>query len=150
MPKLKEDMRTSRVSRTMNNQMVVDTERDIMPTLTIGIGNVNYKNLFVKPAKCRIDLSMTFGCTSCPVKPYALFESLNVESEGIVPFESNCTFSRLYLSCSLSPYILHIEDQNEVCLIDILSFNQTIIVKVDYKFLGSMTPTRTIIAYSAQ
>lgn len=127
-----------------NNNYFVDVKNKVQGTLTMMLGNIVLNNLHIETAKCEIDVTMTYGCTACTDKPYIVFSSYNIKNEGILPFESNCSFERYYLSCNIEPYILKLSDNNNHCLIHVPLLNKTLVVSIEYKYLGKLSPDKYI------
>lgn len=79
---------------------VIETRYRTKALVNILIGNIDINNLQVIPTKCQIDTIMTYACDGCTVKPYVIFRPYKIENEGMVPFESICTFNSKFLSCN--------------------------------------------------
>lgn len=48
--------------RLLNSDSTTDININSKPTLTMSVGNVNFKNLLVVDSKCKLRVAMTFGC----------------------------------------------------------------------------------------
>nr|WPR17621.1 MAG: glycoprotein [Beetle phasma-like virus] len=125
---------------------VAETKHLTRGSVSLTMGNVNFKNLQVVPGTCEIDLTMTFACSSCSYKPYAIFNSYNIKSEGTVLFTSNCTFDVNYMSCNKEPYKMQLIHNEKVCLIHIMSQNKTLIINFEYNFYGELDLEKTLYA----
>lgn len=114
------------------------------------IGNIDINNLQVIPAKCQIDLVMTYACDGCKTKPYVVFKPYKIINQGIVPFESNCTFDSSYISCNPEEYKLTMIDGGQVCSMYLIPFNKTYTINFNYTFLGSLLPYKTLMSKSQE
>lgn len=128
----------------IGDEHTLETERSVNSVINMLIGNVDIRNLQVEKAKCMIESIGTFSCVGCVYEPYAIFQSYNIKSEGIIPFESNCTFDKNYLSCSTQPYKLKLRTPSTSCYVYIPSFNQTIYINFEFQFKGSLDPSKSI------
>lgn len=70
-------------------------------------------------------------------KPYV--QSVNINAEGLLQVESNCTLSKPYLSCSEELYQVTFENNPDYCMIHIPSLNNTMYVNFTYEFLGDLS-----------
>lgn len=61
--------------------------------------------------------------------------------EGIIPFESNCTFNKNFLSCTPEPFVLEVEELNSFCYIFMPSINKTINIDTNIEFIGNLNPS---------
>lgn len=110
------------------------------------MGNVEFNNLQIIPAQCGIEvlLSYKFGCKACTLKPYMIFQSSNIKNRGVLPFESNCTFNRNYLSCNGEPYKLEQQGESKYCSIYVPSRNRTLAENFEFEFLGNLDFSKSI------
>lgn len=90
----------------MRNSEIIETKSMVNANAVITLGNVKFNNLQIMPAQCKVDMILSYGCPACTLKPYAIFQSTNIKNRGILPFESNCTFNKNYVSCNDEPYKL--------------------------------------------
>lgn len=130
--------------KLLGDEHTLETERPVNSVINMLIGNIDIRNLQVEKAKCIIESTGTFSCVGCTYEPYAIFQSYNIKSEGIIPFESNCTFNKNYLSCSPQPYKLKLKIPSSSCYIYVPSFNQTMYVNFRFQFKGSLDPSKPI------
>ncbi|BEP11643.1 glycoprotein precursor [Anopheles stephensi orthophasmavirus] len=130
--------------KLVGDSHTLETERNVNSVINMLIGNVDIRNLQVEKAKCMIESIGTFSCIGCTYEPYAIFQSYNIKSEGIVPFESNCTFNKNYLSCSTQPYELKLRVPSSSCYVYIPSFNQTMYINFGFQFKGSLDPSKSV------
>lgn len=49
----------------------------------------------------RLTVSTSGGCQDCEDDSFVMFDSRRVEATGLMRFESDCNFSRMYLDCGL-------------------------------------------------
>lgn len=128
----------------INNGRTIEVKTYVKGMTTIMIGNIDIVNLQVIPASCRISVVSTYACDACNQKPYAIFQAYEVKQEGIIPFVSNCTFDRDYLSCNTEYYTLELTDQSSICNLYLPSLNSTLLLNFDYEFLGGLDLSKTI------
>ncbi|AJG39296.1 glycoprotein precursor [Wuhan mosquito virus 1] len=123
---------------------VIETNRQISAIVGVLVGNVNLKNLQVEKAQCSLEQIGTYSCTGCAEEPYVILQAHDIKSEGILPIESNCTFAKDYISCSLDPYPLYLRDTKRSCYIHIQGLNHTMYLNFDFTFKGSLDPSKPI------
>ena len=93
-----------------------------------------------------LDVALTYGCNACGDSPYIVFRAADIKEQGVVTYESNCTFKQQYISCNSEPYILELAENYKTCQLYIPSFNKTLIVDINYLFKGELSPLRIIIS----
>ncbi|WBM84620.1 MAG: glycoprotein [hymenopteran phasma-related virus OKIAV228] len=108
-------------------------------TVSISVGNIKFKNLYVEQAMCSINAIYTFGCIGCNLNPYAVLQATSIRTPGIVQYESNCTFDQHYLSCNEGPFIINPIKNYDICNIFISKFNQSFDINFKYKFTGKLS-----------
>ncbi|XP_045778130.1 uncharacterized protein LOC123876046 [Maniola jurtina] len=91
----------------------------------------------------------TLACTACNEKPTAILKAYDIKTEGLIEYESNCSWTQLALSCNPEPYTITLEENSAKCLINIINTNQTLIVDFNYVFIGSLSLLKTYYAESA-
>lgn len=91
--------------------------------------------LNVIEAKCEFKLLATYGCIACNKPSIALLQAVNIVSNGLVEFKSNCSLGTNVLACQQFPQQIKSNHQ-ENCQIEIN--NQTMILNVDYIFEGTV------------
>lgn len=92
----------------------------------------------VKSAECNFKVESTYGCTGCTEPAFVVISAANIESTGLVPFKSNCSFFLKEVACSATPQRVPIVGTPETCEIKIKGQNQSLIFSVDYKFRGQV------------
>lgn len=92
------------------------------------ISNVKFDYLFISPSYCKIKLEQSYGCTGCDIRPYVVLKPYDIKNEGILEYETNCTWGQAMLSCNPEPYIMTLDDNSDTCLYSIDKSN------IDYKF----------------
>lgn len=100
--------------------------------------------LNVIEAKCDFKLLATYGCIACNKPSIAIFQSINIASNGLVEFKSNCSLGTNVLACQQFPQQITIDGHQENCQIEIN--NQTIILDVDYIFEGAVYSIGAVIS----
>jgi hypothetical protein len=120
----------------------LDVKTRVMGTVQVYTHGRDFQNVYVKKPECKIDLVMTYGCKACNELPYAVFQAYDIKEPGVLPYESNCTFTKNYLSCSQDPFSLTLNGNYPACTIFIPDLNITIKFDVDYKYLGTLSPMR--------
>lgn len=90
-------------------------------------------------------LLVTFGCKSCGIKPYIIITSYDIKVEGILDYQSNCTFEKKYLSCNSEPYQVTLDEDYTSCLITVPRLNQTLSANIQYNFMGDVSPVNIVI-----
>lgn len=126
----------------IKNQHIVEEKRKIVATFNILIGNVDIVSLDIEKAMCSVNKISSYGCIGCNQKPYVIFKASAIKKEGIIPFESNCTFNKNYLSCTPEPFVLEVEDLDAFCYIFMPSMNKTISIDTHIEFVGNLNPTQ--------
>lgn len=129
-----------------SSKTIVEYKQNVNSLVNIMIGNIDLNNLQITPAKCSINLEMTYSCSGCNIRPYAIFRSSGIITEGTVPYDSNCTFTKRYLSCNSEVYKMELLDNRDVCYLHIIPFNQTLHLYFNYTFIGSMIKFDTVIS----
>lgn len=124
---------------SIGDEYSVRTFIPVPMTISINIGNVDFKNLYVEQANCELDNIYTFGCIGCSQMPYAVIQSTNIRHHGTLPFESNCTFNRKILHCSETPDTLVPIKRYNMCHIYIPSLNKSISIEFKYEFYGELS-----------
>lgn len=130
----------------VGGKYIIETKKRVNSLIRVMIGNVDFNNLQVDPAKCDIDISMTYSCIGCETSPYIVFQSTNIVSEGIVPIVSNCTLSTKFVSCSRDPYKIELMTDEKKCLINMPTLNRTVIADFEFSFKGTLDPTTSLYA----
>lgn len=120
---------------------MIETAHRVSSSVNVMIGNADLVN--VEPAHCELNV-MTYGCTGCIIKPYAVFQPFNIKDEGILPFISNCSFSRSYLRCNYQAYKLELQDNSRNCMNFLKTLNKIFHINFDYEFIGSIDLSKTI------
>lgn len=143
--KYKDTLKQAKLDKMIGNDNILDVKDVIRGTITLTIGNVNLDSLYINKAHCDVDIIMTYGCISCTDSPYIIFKSYNIKNEGIIPYESNCSFKTPYLSCNEEPQLLELNEEFEYCQIYLTSINKTIIAHIEYNFSGALSPINTIV-----
>lgn len=133
---------TEITSFEIKNKHIVEEKRKITATFNVMIGNVDIVSLDIEEAVCNVDKISSYGCIGCNQKPYVIFKSNSIKKEGIIPFESNCTFNKNYLSCTPEPFALEIEELNSFCYIFMPRINKTIYIDTNIEFVGSLNPSQ--------
>lgn len=121
----------------------------IQATANLIFGSIELKNLYVTPSYCKIRVEQSYACTACNTKPSAVFIAYDIRHEGLIEFESNCTWVKKTLSCNPEPYTLELEHDAKVCTIILPTTNQTITVNFNFVFMGELTMLRTYRSESA-
>ncbi|AOF41424.1 glycoprotein precursor, partial [Seattle Prectang virus] len=109
----------------------------------IMISNIKFDHLFMSPSYCRIKVEQSYGCIGCDTKPYVILRPYDIKNEGILEYETNCTWAQSVLSCNPEPYIMTLDDNNDICLIYVPSTNQTMIINFNFVFVGEVTMLKT-------
>lgn len=120
---------------------IVEEKRTISAGFNMMIGNVNIAYLEVEKAICDIRKISSYGCIGCNQKPYVIFQADSIKKEGIIPFTSNCTFNKKYLSCSTEAFALEVEQLHTHCYIFMASINKTLMIDTDIEFVGHINPS---------
>lgn len=115
----------------------------------IMISNIKFDHLFISPSYCRIKVEQSYGCIGCDAKPYVILRPYDIKNEGILEYETNCTWVQSVLSCNPEPYIMTLDDNNDICLIYVPSTNQTIIINFNFVFVGEVTMLKTYYSESS-
>lgn len=126
----------------IKNKHIVVEKQKISATFNLIIGNVDIVSLDIEKAMCHIDKVSSYGCIGCSQKPYVIFKSSSIKKEGIIPFESNCTFNKNYLSCITEPFVLEVEELDSFCYIFMPSLNKTINIDTTIEFVGQLNPSQ--------
>lgn len=109
-------------------------KREIESTFDMKISSLN-----IEKAICDIEKIGGYGCIDCKQKPYVVLKANAIQKEGVIPFESNCTFNRNYVSCSPEPFMLEIKEQNSYCYLYMKSINKTFNIDTDIVIFHEMT-----------
>lgn len=133
----------------IKNKHIVEEKRKIVATFNVLIENVDIVSLDIEKAMCNIDKISSYGCIGCNQKPYIIFKSSSVKKEGIIPFESNCTFNKNYLSCTPEPFVLEVDQLDSNCYIFMPSINKTIYIDTNIEFVGNLNPSQPEMSESA-
>lgn len=128
------------ISKIINNGNVVEYIRVVKPSMMVGMGNVDFRNLYIFPSKCKLSVVMTYGCTGCSEDPYIIIQAYDIIQEGILEYNSNCTFDTNYLSCNDEPYSIRPSERYENCRITAPRLNITLNVKINYTLKGMISP----------
>lgn len=104
----------------------------------LSINNIEFKNLYIEPASCNLEILYTSGCIGCNQLPYAVIGSSKVKHIGILQYTSNCSFTVKHLSCNNDLYILNPIKKYDYCSIYIPSINQTLNIHYKYQFVGKL------------
>nr|QOI91410.1 GP [Aedes phasmavirus]QOI91416.1 GP [Aedes phasmavirus]QOI91419.1 GP [Aedes phasmavirus]QOI91422.1 GP [Aedes phasmavirus] len=152
-PKLSRMIKNTQGYLTLNTTYNMDATQlisryNIAPTAKIMIGNIDINNLKVTPAYCDVNAYATFACKACTLSSYVVLAASNIKSEGIMPFSSNCSFDRTYLSCNPTYYKLALMDSNKICELYMPYTNKSIIVKFDYIYLGKLDASGALYSRS--
>nr|QYW05744.1 MAG: glycoprotein precursor [Phasmaviridae sp.] len=132
--------------KKLADNSVIELVRDTHSFSTIMISNVNIKNLQIIPAQCKINLLMTFACDQCGIRPYIILKCSSIKKTGALPFESNCTFIRNFLSCTPEIYKLELLSHDQYCTILIPSLNQTLNINFEFLYYGGLDFYQSILS----
>lgn len=124
----------------IKSEHIVEEKRRIVATFNVMIGNVDIVSLDIEKAMCNVNKISSYGCIGCNQKPYVIFKASNIKKEGIIPFESNCSFSKSYLSCTPEPFVLEVDALDAFCYIFMPSMNKTINIDTHIEFIGNLNP----------
>lgn len=113
---------------------------------TISFGNVELKELVVEKPHCRIKIGISYACEACLEQPRATLISTNVQTEGMLEYESNCTWDRPSLSCNVEMYDIVQISKHKYCYIYLPLINQTLDITFDYEYRGELSNMKTIRA----
>ncbi|CAH0730953.1 unnamed protein product, partial [Brenthis ino] len=113
---------------------------------TISFGNVELKELIVEKPHCEISVGISYACEACLEQPRATLVSKNLKNEGMMEFESNCTWDRSSVSCNNEMYDIVQVSKNKYCNIYIPLINQSIDITFEYEYRGLLTDMKTIRA----
>lgn len=125
---------------------MVVTKSRASASIIITLGNIEFNNLQIIPAQCKLAKVLSYGCQACQIKPYVIFRASNIKNRGILPFESNCTFNKNYLSCNDEPYKLELLSDSKYCTIIIPSINHTLAIDFELEFLGTLDFSKSTIS----
>lgn len=132
-----------------SGEYIIKRKIPINGLANVMIGSMKFDHLFISPSYCRVKVEQSYGCIGCNVKPYIILKSYEIKNEGLLEFETNCTWSQSSLSCNLDPYIMTLDDNSDICFIHIPSTNQTIIINFNYVFTGDVTMLKTYYSESS-
>lgn len=132
----------SKIYERRSGQIIIKEHSSEQAAFGIKIGDVKINHLYYKQAKCNIDLHSSYGCIGCNQKPYAIFQANSIVEPGIVPFKSNCSFTKKYLSCSAEPFMLEIDNLDTYCSLHMPTLNKTINLATNIEFIGYLDPAK--------
>lgn len=135
------------ISFEIKNEHIVEEKQKIVATFNVLIGNVDIVSLDIEKAMCNVDKISSYGCIGCNQRPYVIFKegikkASSIKKEGIIAFESNCTFNKNYLSCTPKPFVLEVEELDAFCYIFMPSMNKTINIDTNIEFVGNLNPSQ--------
>lgn len=110
----------------------------VKATITFMIGNLNTTNLFISHAKCKINILGSFSCDGCNTRPYFSYQSTSIDTEGVMPITTNCSFETNVISCGENINTLTNLNGDNYCTIVMPTTNQTINVNFNYTFVGQI------------
>nr|QPL15395.1 glycoprotein [Hymenopteran phasma-related virus OKIAV233] len=131
----------------VDDEYTVRTLKHIPMTISLTIGNVEFKNLFVEPANCEFEVLHTFGCIGCDKYPYAVIQATKIVSHGVLPFISNCSFNLATLSCGYTITNLIPKSQYNICNVYIPSTNRSLNIEFKYEFFGELSIPEEIYSH---
>lgn len=132
-----------------NGEMILKRQIPVQATATLTIGNIQLDHLYTSPSHCKINVEQSYACTGCEEKPKVIFKAYDIKSEGLLEFESNCSWVQKVLSCNPEPYILSLSSNEDYCQIYIPSTNQTLSVSLNYIFVGQLEMLKTYYSESS-
>nr|UQS95379.1 MAG: glycoprotein [Niukluk phantom virus] len=133
--------------KILGDHKTINVFNSIDPSVNVRIGNFDISNLIVSKAKCRIDVMTTYSCLGCTIRPYAVLQANDIKVEGIMQVRSNCKMVNEYVSCTNMPRKLEFDTINEVCELHLINTNETISIKFNTTYVGSLDPSKPL--YSA-
>ncbi|CAH2240147.1 jg20694 [Pararge aegeria aegeria] len=113
---------------------------------TISFGKVELKELIVEKPHCIIEVGISYACEACNDQPRATFISKNIKTEGMMDYESNCTWDRSSVSCNNGMYDMIQISKNKYCNLYIPLINQSIDITFEYEYRGVLSDMKTIRA----
>nr|XP_018900233.1 PREDICTED: uncharacterized protein LOC109032514 [Bemisia tabaci] len=91
---------------------------------------------------CKFEFLMSFGCTTCEKSSYLVLKAQNITKEGLMPFQSNCSYGRRTVKCDHEPTKLVLKENYDACHIKLPS-GEEFFVKMEYHaFETSSGPNR--------
>lgn len=99
-------------------------------TVQMSVGNIDFKNLYVEPATCNLEILETFGCIGCNQMPYIVIQATQIKTIGSLQIKSNCSFYQKSISCRYDPFIINPKDRYKNCYISIPRLNKTLYVNL--------------------
>lgn len=133
-----------------NSIMVYQQSFGVVP---MTIGNLDVKNAILTQGNCEIHVVEKYACYGCNSRPYIKLQASTIVTDGTMQFNSNCTFTKPYISCGESDYVLEYHNYNEYCRIEIPTTNTSFVVfnkeifegKVHFHHeRGSVSTTRAV------
>lgn len=100
----------------INSIKAMETKKYFRSSISLMIVNVDFKRLLIKKGSCNLNFRTSQSCSSCKIRPHAIFVANNIKDEGYIKFNSNCSFDVNYLSCNKEPYTIELLDENRICL----------------------------------
>ncbi|KAL4705237.1 hypothetical protein ACJJTC_011531 [Scirpophaga incertulas] len=113
---------------------------------TITFGNVELKELIVEKPHCSLKVGLSYACEACTEQPRATLISTHVQTEGMLSYESNCTWDRASLSCNIEMYDIVQISKHKYCNIYLPLLNQTLDIVFNYEYRGELSNMKTIRA----
>ncbi|QXL90807.1 glycoprotein [Pectinophora gossypiella virus 2] len=120
----------------------------IMVTANLVLGSVELDSLYISPSHCKLSVEQSYACIGCDTKPQAIIKAYDIKNEGLLEFESNCSWTSNMMSCNPEPYIITLEQNSDICFVHLPTINQTIIINFEYIFTGKLSLLRTYYSES--
>lgn len=136
-PKITTEFNFAKI-KTFDEKKVI-VEQQNYASINLLLGNVKIANLHIAPASCKVELVGKFGCTGCKENPYIVLKSSEIKENGIMLFQSNCSFIEKTIACGAELQKLRLEYRMDNCYIHIPNINKTIFFAIEYEFLGGLT-----------
>lgn len=92
----------------------------------------------IRTAKCSFRVDTTYGCTGCSEPAFIVMSAFDIETTGLLPFTSNCSFFLKDVACTPTPQRIPVIGSPESCEIFVKGSNQTLSFPIDYKFRGQV------------
>lgn len=126
-----------RITQIQNDELITQTE--ITTTATLITDSLTGSELHFKAANCGFQVIYSKGCYACNKPGEVIIQPVEIKSEGLLHFSSNCTFSSNNIPCRAKPFKMNLLYLQNNCLLTFPEINRTLMVEIDYIFLGNLS-----------
>lgn len=127
---------------------IIETRVETRSSLNFMLQLNGFKQLDFSAAHCTFEVVSTFACNACNEKPFVILQPTKITHKGLLEVVSNCSMNTNILPCTGEPIMLSMQELPGYCEIHLIRTNQTIPIRFDYIYLGSVESMHSHLTFS--